>query len=640
LETTGDIEMALSMAPGLANILVYIGPTPQDVPPLGSNFVQDPVTTAQINDVLNRMATDDLAKQLSCSYGFDINLSTVQIFQQMAAQGQSFFLASGDSGAIVGPVSEPADDPYITVVGGTTLTTNPTNGVWQSETAWLTQADSSQGLPYASTGGGISTVYPIPSWQQGLSMTANQGSTTMRNLPDVSMVSDSIIVFWGNDSELGFSFPFPELGTSLAAPLWAGFMALVNQQAVENGQPPIGFANPALYAIAKSTNYAACFHDVITGVNTNSSSLTKFKATAGYDLCTGLGSPNGDNLLPALLSPPVDDLRIASALGFTSQGPSGGPFSVTSQSYNLENTGSVPLTWSLVNTSSWLNVSSDGGTLNPGDNTTVTVSLNANANRFMIERASDNVLFKNLTAGTAQNRQFDLYVGNGGFETGSFTDWTLVGDSTLSGVLGNDDKIVAGQQAFPGEPDEAFVHSGIYGAYLGQFPDNGTLSQTVPTVAGQKLLVSFSVVSFPSENNDPPTNDFAVSWNGSTLFMQTNLLTGSTWTNVQYIVSPTGSSGTLQFMFNNGPGVFGLDDVIVQALPMPVLSSAISGGNITLNWNAILNASYQIQSSTDLSAGSWTNVGSPVVATNNVMSASIPIGNAANGFYRVELLSQ
>jgi hypothetical protein len=116
-------------------------PTPQDVPPLGTNYIQDATTTAQINDVLNRMATDDLAKQLSCSYGFDINLSTVQIFQQYAAQGQSFFLASGDAGAFSGAVDEPADDPYITVVGGTTLTTTSA-GAWSSETAWLTPASN------------------------------------------------------------------------------------------------------------------------------------------------------------------------------------------------------------------------------------------------------------------------------------------------------------------------------------------------------------------------------------------------------------------------------------------------------------------------------------------------------------------
>jgi subtilase family serine protease len=127
MEVTLDIEMAISMAPGLNSVLVYEGPPPvMDEQGPGTNYVQDPETTAQINDVLNRMATDDLANQLSCSYIMDINTSTVQIFQQYAAQGQSFFQGAGDSGAYPGAVDEPADDPYITIVGGTTLTTATT----------------------------------------------------------------------------------------------------------------------------------------------------------------------------------------------------------------------------------------------------------------------------------------------------------------------------------------------------------------------------------------------------------------------------------------------------------------------------------------------------------------------------------
>ena len=255
-EVTGDIEVAISMAPGLSSVLVYEGPTPQDVPPLGTNYIQDATTTAQINDVLNRMATDNLAKQLSCSYGFDINLSTLQIFQQYAAQGQSFFLASGDAGAFSAAVDEPADDPYITVVGGTTLTTTSA-GAWSSETAWLTPASNDPLFGYTpeeASGGGISLAYGIPTWQQGISMTANQGSTTMRNVPDVAMVANNINIVWGNDF-IGESSDFPEAGTSLAAPLWAGLLALANQQAAAKGQPPVGFVNPALYAIGKSASY-------------------------------------------------------------------------------------------------------------------------------------------------------------------------------------------------------------------------------------------------------------------------------------------------------------------------------------------------------------------------------------------------
>jgi len=636
-EVTGDIEMAISMAPGLSSVLVYEGPTPQDVPPLGTNYIQDATTTAQINDVLNRMATDDLAKQLSCSYGFDINLSTVQIFQQYAAQGQSFFLASGDAGAFSAAADEPADDPYITVVGGTTLTTT-SEGAWSSETAWLTPASNDPLLGYTpeeASGGGISLTYGIPTWQLGISMTANQGSTTMRNVPDVAMVANNINIVWGNDF-IGESSDFPEAGTSLAAPLWAGLMALANEQAAANGQPPVGFANPALYAIGKSASYQSCFHDITTGSNTNSSSPTKYQAVAGYDLCTGWGTPNGDNLIPALLSPPLDNLRIAPPLGFTSQGRSGGPFSVTTQTYTLSNTGSKPLTWSLVNTSSWLTVSATGGTLNRGGpSATVTVSLNPNANSLLITHASGNVTFNNLTPGTTQNRQFDLDVGNGGFETGDLTYWTYVGDPTLSFALAGDDLDVAGQDALPGEPDELFVHSGIYGGYLGQWPTSGTLSQTVPTIVGQELLVSFWLTSVPDAQGETTPNGFAAKWNGSTLFMGTNLPAFG-WTNMQYIISSAGTSGTLEFDFNNTPGAFGLDDVTVQTLPAPILNSAmVSGGNIALSWSAFMNASYQIQSRTDLAQSGWTNVGSPFLATSNLVQVSLPIGNAPKRFYRV-----
>ena len=86
----------------------------------------------------------------------------------------------------------------------------------------------------------------------------------MRNLPDVAAVADNINIAWGDNIALTFDVAIS--GTSLAAPLWAGFTALVNQQAALNGQPPVGFLNPALYAIGKSSNYANCFHDIVTGM--------------------------------------------------------------------------------------------------------------------------------------------------------------------------------------------------------------------------------------------------------------------------------------------------------------------------------------------------------------------------------------
>jgi len=640
IEVTGDIEMAISMAPGLSSVMVYEGPTPLYETPLGTNYDQYSITTAQINDVLNRMATDDLANQLSCSYEMDINTSTLQIFQQYAAQGQSFFQGSGDSGAYPGAIDQPADDPYLTIVGGTTLTTTGPEGSWESDIVWLTPATSDPlegNTPEEASGGGVSLTYAIPAWQQGISMTANQGSTTMRNLPDVAMVANNVDVVWGSDF-IGSPLDLPTAGTSLATPLWAGFMALVNQQAAANGRPPIGFANPALYAIGKSTNYNACFHDVTTGNNFTTASPGKYQATIGYDLCSGWGTPTGSNLIKALLAPPSESLVVTPPLGFISSGPGGGPFTVASQTYVLTNIGSSPLPWSLVNTSAWLTVSSTAGTLNPGGAASiVTVSLNSTASNFLIGNYSANVSILDLTDGITQNRQFDLFVGNGGFESGDFTNWYFLGSTNLAFALAADDVDVAGTNALDGVADGQFVHSGLYGAYLGQFPTMGSLSQDLATIPGQEYMVSFWLTSVAYQGTTTP-NDFAMSWNGSTLYAQTNL-DAFGWTNLQFVVPATAKITTLEFDFDNSPAAFGLDDVTVETLPGPVLQSAVlTGSSITFTWSGIANRSYQIQSATNLSNPNWTNVAAAVTATGNLASASETISTAAQQFYRVILL--
>jgi hypothetical protein len=658
-EVTADIEMAISMAPGLNSVLVYEGsPTVMDEEGPGTNYVQGEAMTAEINDVLNRMATDDLASQLSCSYGMDINTSTVQIFQQFAAQGQSFFQAGGDNGAYPGAIDEPMDDPYITIVGGTTLTTATANegGAWNSETVWLTPAGNEtlvvDGIPFTvwvpfeATGGGVSLAYAIPAWQQGISMSANQGSTTMRNLPDVALVANNIDIVIGNDWYDGLlgGFDYPVSGTSLATPLWAGFTALVNQAAAARGQPPIGFANPALYAIGKSTNYHNCFHDITNGYNTNTGSPSRYAATAGFDLCSGWGTIIGSNLLPALLAPPSEDLVIKPPLGFTSSGPGGGPFTVASETYLLTNIGSTPLNWSLANTSLWLNVSSTSGTLNPHSASTLTVRLNSAATNFLIGNYSGNISIIDQTDGITQNRQFDLYVGNGGFETGDFTDWTFVGDPGLDFALSADDEDVAGTNVLDGTTDAQFVHSGLYGAYLGECsPENtlldGSLSQALATTPGQEYLVSCWLASFAYEGSTIP-NDFSVKWNGSTLYARTDLGAFG-WSNLLFVAPATTDRTTLEFDFSNVQAAFGFDDVSVQPAPAPVLQSVnMTDSTVILTWSGIAGLSYQVQSATSLSNPNWANLGAAVTAPGDLMSASesVALGAASQRYYRVALL--
>ena len=127
-------------------------------------------------------------------------------------------------------------------------------------------------------------------------MAASHGSTTMRNTPDVALTADNVYVRAdGSDQDdVG--------GTSCAAPLWAGFTALMNQQ---NGGMPVGFLNPALYAIGQSADYTNCFHDITTGDNCSLWSPTNFPAVAGYDLCTGWGTPAGGKLIDVLTIPVV-----------------------------------------------------------------------------------------------------------------------------------------------------------------------------------------------------------------------------------------------------------------------------------------------------------------------------------------------
>jgi hypothetical protein len=269
-----DICMAMSMAPG-ATILNYEG---------GSD------------DVFNQIAMDNKAKQMTLSYGFGLDANNFQSFQQFLAQGQAMSQASGDGDADLDGGTGLTGNPYATIVGGTTLTTSSAGGPWSSEVVWNWNNNG-------GSGGGISG-YGIPNWQQGISMTSNLGSTANRNYPDVAMPADGVFLISRNGTAIGSVG-----GTSCASPLWAGFMALVNQRAATLGKPAVGFANPPIYAIGKgpSATYTKCFHDITSGNNYNSQNPTRFPAATGYDLCTGWGTPTGSNTIAALAADGTND---------------------------------------------------------------------------------------------------------------------------------------------------------------------------------------------------------------------------------------------------------------------------------------------------------------------------------------------
>jgi len=391
-EVSLDIEMDISMAPGASQIIVYEA---------GPNGIFD--------DILNRMVSDDLAKQLSSSWSVTERRDDPTAdydFEEMAAQGQSFFQASGDSDAYTGTLPFPCDNPFITVVGGTTLTDNGAGGSWSSETAWNWGYDSSA-RGYIGTSGGVSTRYSIPSWQKGISMTANKGSTSKRNVPDVALTADNVYVrVNGSDTDVG--------GTSCAAPLWAAFIALVNQQAIASGESPVGFINPAIYAIGTSSAYSTDFHDITTGNNFSNSSPSKFPAVTGYDLCTGWGTPAGAALINALAPLPTgmqtSNLQVSSSGAFSSSGTAGGPFTPDAYAYGLTNAGSSSMPWSASATQTWLSLSATSGTLAASGSSTVTASINANANALTSGTYFDAITFTDLATGDTQTEPVSLTV--------------------------------------------------------------------------------------------------------------------------------------------------------------------------------------------------------------------------------------
>jgi hypothetical protein len=212
---------------------------------------------------------------------------------------------------------------------------------------WFTTGEGS-----AASSGGISTTYTIPTWQQGVNMTTNQGSTSLRNIPDVALTGDNVIVYYGAGSQAIFG------GTSVAAPLWAGYAALANQRAGALGKPVIGFINPAVYAIGKgSNNYAILFHDITTGNNTNPSTSTKFFSKPGYDLCTGWGTPAGVGLIAVLAgaAPPVFGHN-----PFTEPSAFPGHAYSANMATNASDPNAATLSFSKSSGPVWLNVATNG----------------------------------------------------------------------------------------------------------------------------------------------------------------------------------------------------------------------------------------------------------------------------------------
>ena len=266
-----DIEVSAAVAPG-AKIVVYFAPNTDQ------GFI-DAVSSA-VHDTTNKPSV------VSISWGGPESSWTSQamtaldaVCQSAAALGVTITVAAGDNGSSDGAtgnnVDFPASSPHVLACGGTRLVGS--GGTISSEVVWNEQA-SDEG----ATGGGVSNFFALPSWQANAKVPAPSRKSGGRGVPDVCGDADPVTGYHvrvdGQNMVIG--------GTSAVAPLWAGLIALNNQQ---NGKSA-GFIQPQIYA-AKG---ASAFNDIVSGNN------GAFSAGPGWDACTGLGSPIGSKLITLL----------------------------------------------------------------------------------------------------------------------------------------------------------------------------------------------------------------------------------------------------------------------------------------------------------------------------------------------------
>src|SRR6266571_3862145 len=262
IEVELDMEVVAALAPH-ANQVVYEGPN----------------TTQGLNDTYNAIVSDSVHKPqiTTISWGLceastgNAELDTLDgFFKKGAVQGISFYAASGDSGAYDCndnnlAVDSPADDPYITGVGGTNLQITSSGNSYQygSESVWSNPNDTQRSPRGSGSGGGISNHFAQPSWQTGQ---GTGGSNGKRQVPDVSADADPAsgyaVYCTVSNSGCPSSGWITVGGTSAAAPLWAGSTALINQYLQSQGKGAMGYANPALYAVFNAQQAFPAFHDI------------------------------------------------------------------------------------------------------------------------------------------------------------------------------------------------------------------------------------------------------------------------------------------------------------------------------------------------------------------------------------------
>jgi kumamolisin len=294
LEDTVDIEWASSMAPG-AKIRLYQSLDPSQFAPA---ILSDLSSNSSIHQAsFSRSVPDDLGPA-------SLLESDSQYYAALAAAGITVFAPSGDYGQFSPPgesgggikaVSYPASDPCVTAVGGTTLqfsnvTPQPSPDLPTSEQGW------------GQSGGGSSFTFPRPSWQAGPGISVG----AWRLVPDVSAVANA---YDPNNPQTSrnlyyvFGSPGNFVGTSVSSPIWAGLCALINQARANSGLSPVGLLGPRIYPLIGNSNNPLMDITAIDSYGTvGATNYFQGATTAGtgWDICTGIGTPNVANLISAL----------------------------------------------------------------------------------------------------------------------------------------------------------------------------------------------------------------------------------------------------------------------------------------------------------------------------------------------------
>jgi subtilase family serine protease len=304
-EEAGDAEMVHGIAPGAAIRVIML---PQ--------FTGAAQATAAFAKAL-RLAPS-LGQVVAVTFGLGESCYTpAEVTEWNAAlqadrdQHVTVVASSGDNGAAVIPcnttgasapregVNLPAASPLVLSVGGTSLQANRSTGVYRGETAWNTPPPPNVPIPAGlepaeASNGGFSSLYPKPSYQDGVT-----GTGTRRGVPDVAADADPYTGTAGIQYVDGMQLIGPSSGTSAGAPFWAAIVALADQYAGH----ALGFINPAIYEIARGPRYHSAFHDITSGDNTvkySGITVTGYRAAPGWDPVTGWGSPDAQVLVPLL----------------------------------------------------------------------------------------------------------------------------------------------------------------------------------------------------------------------------------------------------------------------------------------------------------------------------------------------------